>query len=139
MKTITPYLLWFALTITALTLIFRFFLSYGIENDSIAAIAVSAAIYGFLMFGTGWYFGHKDEEYLPIYDIGFRFHFTTYIIHSAITLLWIKFGFCSKNEDTDITFNVLIYWGMLVLIHFVFFLCTRKNSIKNLDKDDLFE
>lgn len=34
MKTITPYLLGFALTATALTIVFRYFLSYGIENQS---------------------------------------------------------------------------------------------------------
>ena len=59
MKTITPYLLWFALTTAILTIVFRYFLSYGIEIDSGAIITVSASLYGFLMFGSGWYFGHK--------------------------------------------------------------------------------
>ncbi|HPW96707.1 MAG TPA: hypothetical protein PK557_07080 [Paludibacteraceae bacterium] len=139
MKTITSYLLWYALTVAVLTIIFRYFLSFGIENNSTAIITVSATIYGFLMFASGWYFGHKDEEYLPIYDIGFRFHLTTYLVHGTITLLWIGLGFCSKNEDTDISVNILIYWGILLLIHFIFFLWSRKKTIKNLDKDDLFE
>jgi hypothetical protein len=139
MKTVTSFLLWFALTIAVLTLIFRYFLSFGIESDSFAIVTTSATIYGFLMFVSGWYFGHKDEEYLPIYDIGFRFHLTTYAVHSAITLLWIGLGFCSKHEDTNISINILIYWGILLFIHFIFFLWSRKNSIKDLDKNDLFE
>jgi len=139
LKFITPYLLWFALAIAVLTVIFRYFLSYGIEHDSGAIITASATIYGFLMFGLGWYFGHKDEKYLPIYDIGFRFHLTTYLVYNAITLLWVGLGFCSKQEDTNIAIHVLIYWGILLLIHFIFFLWSRKKTIKNLDKDDLFE
>ena len=42
MKTITPYLLRFALTATILTIVFRYFLSYGIENQSGIIITISA-------------------------------------------------------------------------------------------------
>ena len=87
MKTITQYLLRFALTATVLTIIFRYFLSYGIENQSGILITISAVTYGLLMFASGWYFGRKDGEYLPIYDVGFRFHLTTYLIHNGISLL----------------------------------------------------
>ncbi|OPZ47412.1 MAG: hypothetical protein BWY95_01490 [Bacteroidetes bacterium ADurb.BinA104] len=139
MKTITPYLLWFTLTITVLTVVFRFILSYGIENDSVTVITASAIFYGFLMFGSGWYFGWKESDYLPIYDIGFRFHLTTYIVHNAITLLWLGLGFGSQYEDMKISVLIIIYWGILLLIHFIFFLWSRKNAIKNLDKTDLFE
>ena len=82
MKTITSFLLRFALTAIILTIIFRYFLSYGIENKSLIIIALSAILYGAAMFISGWYFGKKDGEYLPIYDVGFRFHFTTYLIYN---------------------------------------------------------
>ncbi|NLV38125.1 MAG: hypothetical protein GXY66_02815 [Bacteroidales bacterium] len=114
-------------------------MSYGIEVDSGAIIIVSASLYGFLMFGSGWYFGHKESDYLPIYDIGFRFHLTTYVVHNAITLLWLGLGFGSQYEDMKFSVMVAIYWGILLFIHFIFFLWSRKNSIKNLDKKDLFE
>ena len=139
MKTITPYLLRFALTATILTIVFRYFLSYGIENQSGIIITISATIYGLLMFASGWYFGRKDEEYLPIYDVGFRFHLTTYLIHNGISLLWIGLGFGSKNENLNVSIMVAIYWGIFLLIHFAFFLWARKNSINNLDKEDIFE
>ena len=139
MKTITPYLLRFALTATILTIVFRYFLSYGIENQSGIIITISATIYGLLMFASGWYFGRKDGEYLPIYDVGFRFHLTTYLIHNGISLLWIGLGFGSKNENLNVSIMVAIYWGIFLLIHFAFFLWSRKNSINNLDKEDIFE
>lgn len=139
MKTITPYLLKFALTATVLTIIFRYFLSYGIDDQSGIIIGFSAATYGLLMFASGWYFGQKDGEYLPIYDVGFRFHLTTYLIHNGISLLWIGLGFGSKYENLNVSIMVAVYWGILLLLHFVFFLRANKNSINNLDKEDLFE
>ncbi len=139
MKTITPYLLRFALTTTLLTIVFRFFLSYGIENQSGIIITTSAVTYGLLMFATGWYFGRKDGEYLPIYDVGFRFHLTTYLIHNGISLLWLGLGFGSKYENLSVSIMVAIYWGIFLLLHFIFYIWVRKNSIENLDKEDLFE
>lgn len=139
MKTITPYLLIFALTTTLLTIVFRFFLSYGIENQSGIIITTSAVTYGLLMFATGWYFGRKDGEYLPIYDVGFRFHLTTYLIHNGISLLWLGLGFGSKYENLSVSIMVAIYWGIFLLLHFIFYIWARKNSIENLDKEDLFE
>ncbi len=139
MKTITPYLLRFALTATVLTIIFRYFLSYGIEKQFGIIIIISAAAYGLLMFAFGWYFGRKDGEYLPIYDVGFRFHLTTYLIHNGLSLLWIGLGFGSKYENLNVSIMVAIYWGVFLLIHFIFFLWARKNSINNLDKEDIFE
>ena len=139
MKTITPYLLRFALTTTLLTIVFRFFLSYGIENQSGIIITTSAVTYGLLMFATGWYFGRKDGEYLPIYDVGFRFHLTTYLIHNGISVLWLGLGFGSKYENLSVSIMVAIYWGIFLLLHFIFYIWARKNSIENLDKEDLFE
>jgi hypothetical protein len=139
MKFVTPYLLRFTLAAAVLTIVFRYFLSYGIEVDSGTIIIVSASLYGFLMFGSGWFFGHKESDYLPIYDIGFRFHLTTYVVHNAITLLWLGLGFGSQYEDMKFSVMVAIYWGILLFIHFIFFLWSRKKSIKNLDKKDLFE
>ncbi len=139
MKTITPYLLRFALAATVLTIVFRYFLSYVIENQSGIIITFSAATYGLLMFASGWHFGRKDGEYLPIFDVGFRFHLSTYLIHNGLSLLWIGLGFGSKYENLNVSIMVAIYWGIFLLLHFIFFLWARKNSVDNLDKEDLFE
>lgn len=139
MKTITPYLLRFALIVTPLTIVFRYFLSYGIENQSRIIITVSAVTYGLFMFVLGWYFGRKDGEYLPIFDIGFRFHLTTYLIHNGISLLWIGLGLGSRYENLNLSMMVTIYWGIFLLLHFIFYIWARKNSIDSLNKEDLFE
>lgn len=139
MKTITTYLLRFALTATILTIIFRYFLSYGIENNSGITIVLSAIIYGIAMFISGWYFGKKDGDYLPIFDAGFRFHLATYIVHNVISLLWIGVGFGSVYEKFSVSVMVAIFWGFFLLLHFIFYLLSRKNSINNLSKEDIFD
>ncbi|MCA0430580.1 MAG: hypothetical protein LCH32_08755 [Bacteroidetes bacterium] len=139
MKTITKQLLIFAMFATVFTIIFRYFLSYGIENQSGITTTISAVTYGILMFVFGWYFGLKEIEFLPIYDIGFRFHLTTYLIHNVFSLLWIVLGFGSKFENINIPIKVAFYWGISLIIHFIYFILTRKNSINNINKEDIFE
>ena len=139
MKTITPYLLKFAVAATFLTIVFRYFLSYGIDNKSAIIIALSAVFYGIAMFISGWYFGRKDGEYLPIYDVGFRFHACTYLVHNLISVLWFTFNFNSSYEQLQIIYITALLWGVLLIIHLLFYLYARKNSINNLYKKDLFD
>lgn len=139
MKTITPFLLLFAFTAILLTIGFRYFLSYGITHKSSFIIILSAALYAVSMFIAGWYFGKKDGNYLPVLDIGFRFHFTTYSIHNGISLLWFVLGYNATYEKIQTVYNIAIIWGVLLIVHFLFFLWTRKYAINSLDKDDLFE
>ena len=80
MKSITPYLLKFAVTATILTGLFRYFLSTSLESNNVTMVLISSVLYGLTMFISGWFFGQKDGEYLPILDVGFRFHFATFLV-----------------------------------------------------------
>lgn len=139
MKTITPDLIKFAVVITILTILFRFFLSSGIDNHLNYQIILSAIIYGFGMFASGWYFGKNDGEYLPIHDVGFRFHFTTYLIHNSVSILWFYLGYNSQKENIGLTYTIAMIWGSIVFIHLLSFLWARRKSINDLNKEDLFE
>jgi hypothetical protein len=133
-KLITTYLLKFALVATILTVIFRYFLSYGIDNRSIAIIVLSAVLYSAGMYFAGMYFGRKEHVYLPIYDVGFRFHLTTYLVCSLIWGLFHVLGFGGYGF-----FSGVIIWSFFLLIHFLVFLRARKKAINDLDKEDLFD
>lgn len=139
MNFITTYLLRFALAATILTIIFRYFLSYSINSGLTISVALSAVLYFTGMFISGWYFGKKDADYLPIYDVGFRFHLTTYLLFNLISELWFIFGLNSHYEEFATIHLTAIIWGAFLLIHFMLFLWTRKRTINNLDKRDLFE
>jgi len=140
MKTFfTTNLIKFAITSILLTVMFRYFLSMGIANQNNILIIASALTYGILMGFSGYYFGSKEYEELPIYDIGFRWHLTTFIVHNSISVLWFVFDFQSKYETINVIYVTTIAWSVFLLIHLFIYLSMRKNAIKQLDKEELFE
>jgi hypothetical protein len=136
---ISAYLLKFALSATILVIIFRYFLGYGLENNSHTIIILSSVFYTVGMFAAGWYFGKKDGNYLPIYDVGFRFHCTTYLVHNTISILWTILKITTCYQKIESLIFTVFFWGFLLFIHFIFFLIARKRSFKGLNKSDLFE
>ena len=140
MKTvITSNLLKFILTSIIVTILFRFGLSTSLTNEKKFLVITCAIIYGILMWLSGTYFGKKDHKYLPIYDVGFRFHFSTFLVHNTIAVLWFLFGFESKYENIAVVYRTVIIWSFFLTIHFIYYLYSRKSSIKGLNKKDLFE
>lgn len=139
MKTITPYLLKFAAVAILLTIVFRYYLSYGIANASAVIIVLTAVFYGICMFIAGWHFGKRDREHLPIHDVGFRFHLVTYLAHNLISELWFLLGFNSSAESVSMIHTTAIIWGIFLLCHFMFYLSAGKSAINNLHREDLFE
>ena len=139
MKIITSPLLRFVLISAILTVLFRYVLSYGIEHQLTAVIILAAVIYGVLLFITGWYLGMSDAQYLPILDVGFRFHLTTYVVHVGISELWFLSGSNSSLKHISTVHLTAIIWGSFLLIHFIIFMVVHKKSIRGLDRSELFE
>ena len=140
MKTlITPSLIKFTSTAVILTILFRLALSTSITNEMVVFVIFSSLTYGILMWFIGHYFGKKEYENIPIYDIGFRFHLSTFIAHNSISVLWFTLGFQSHYESIKIVYLIASIWSLSLMIHFFYFLSSRKESIKNLNKEDLFE
>lgn len=139
MKSITKHLIKFGVAAILLTALFRIGLSYGIEHQSISIVSIFAIGYGLTMFLSGLYFGKKEGEELPIYDVGFRFHLVTFLVHNGITELWFMLGMQSNSESIVYVRWSTAIWAFILLIHTGFYLWTRKNTIQNLDKKDLFE
>ncbi len=139
MKFITRHLVYFTLVLILLTILFRYTLSNALEAESWMRIIVSALSYGLLAFIFGWIYGKKDYESLPLYDIGFRFHFATYIVVNSIAILWHTLGLQSQYEELSYTYSTMLFWGLSLILHFVFYLYSRKNAYKGINKSDLFE
>ena len=137
---ITPNLLKFTFATIILTIIFRVGLSTSITNNMIIALIICAVVYAVLMFFSGSYFGRKEYyEDLPILDVGFRFHLSTFVGHNLISIIWFKLGFESKYENIKVVYITAIIWSVFLILHLIYYLSVRKSSIKNLDKDDIFE
>jgi hypothetical protein len=139
MKSITSNLVKFAIYFAIVSIVFRLGLNWAITNHSILLMWLLATIYFILNLGLGWFFGKKDYESFPLYDIGFRFHLVTYVLFVGIWEVWFLFGFQSQFESIIIAHRIALYWGIFLLLHFIAYLFSRKNSIKGLDKSEIFE
>lgn len=137
MKVFTFRLGQFAFFGLILTVIFRLVLSLcaNVENEII--IPLCAIAYCGLMFFIGWHFGKKDVIENEINDIGFRWHFTTYLLCNGVNIVSYYVGLNTESLKT-IGFTAL-FWGIAIFVHFVFFIVTQRKSIKGYDKDEIFE
>lgn len=136
---ITKYLLVFALVATLLSLCYREVLSFGVAHRYTGIIGLASVLYFVTMFAAGWITGYKEARYLPIADIGFRWHLTTYLIFMAVGILWYTLGYAAPNESIVTLWHTALSWGILLFIHFIFYLWRRHKSIKGLKKEEIFE
>jgi hypothetical protein len=88
MKAVTKNLLKFSAVLFALTILFRFTLSRTLDHQEFQNAFFVSMLYGIIIFAIGSFFGRKDRQSLPLYDIGFRVHLATFLICSAIGLTW---------------------------------------------------
>ncbi len=139
MKTLTKNLRFYALALIALTILFRFSLSLLLQDREFSIIWVLATLYGISVFIVAWIFGRKDKLHLPLYDIGFRFHLTTYLICNSIAKLWHSFNFQSDYENIKSVHLTIIIWGACLAVHFIIYTITRKNVIRGIKKSEIFE
>jgi hypothetical protein len=139
MKLFTVNQLRFTTSLFILTIAFRYGLSSLLEASQFTMIWVVAAVYAILVFAVAWYFGKNDYELLPLFDIGFRFHLSTYVVCNMTAEIWYLLGYQSKHENIQTVHLTAIFWGIGLLIHFVYYLLTRKYAIKGIDKSELFE
>lgn len=139
MKSITGNLLKFAAFFALGSILFRFGLSWSITNHAIISMWVFAISYFIYNFSIGWYFGKRDYQSFPLHDIGFRFHFVCYLVFAVVGELWFFFDLQSRFENVKIVHRIAIIWGVFLVIHFILYLYSRKNTIKGLDKSQIFE
>jgi hypothetical protein len=139
MKYITANQLRFGALLLIITIPFRLGLSRLLDANEFTTVWVLAAVYALVVFAMGWIFGRKDYESLPIYDIGFRFHLTTFIICNGVAEILFLLKFNSRYEDIRVVHLTTLIWGVFIIIHFIVFLATRKNAIKGISKADIFD
>lgn len=128
-KVLTRYLIAFSASASILTVIFRYFFSSGISNESMSQVTISAILYACAMYWIGYMFGRKERLYTPWYDIGFRWNLSSYIVHMAVSLAWFQYGFNSPNESINVVYSYGIIWGVLVLCHYLVYNSYRKRTL----------
>lgn len=139
MKTLTPSLLRYAIIASLMTFGFRVFLSALLQSQQFNFVIPLAILFAVIMFMAGRYYGRKDVAYLPIFDIGFRFHLTTFLQFNLVSFAWQLFGSPSGYEHISTLYWTLTFWGLALGLHYYYYLQVRKDTIKDIHRDDLFE
>ena len=137
MKALTIRLGEFAISALVLTVLFRYALNLCIGLNSLFGTVSCSIVYGGLMYLLGWYFGKKDAVENEVHDIGFRYHFVTYILCIAIGYGAYYWGW--NTETLRAMAITAISWGIGLAIHFVFFLLEQRKTIKGYAKDEIFQ
>ena len=137
MRVFTQRLGQFAVSALICTAAFRYALNLAVGKESLAAALGCSIIYFGLMFFAGWYYGSKDAVENEIHDIGFRYHFITYLLCIALGYASYYIGW---NTETIKSMNIgAIAWGIGLAIHFVYFLLAQKNAIRGYAKEEIFQ
>ncbi len=139
MKFITHNQLKYALTLILLSVTFRFGLNALLASGNYAQIWMPATAYGVAIFIAAWVFGKKDKLTLNLFDIGFRFHLTTYIVCNLIAELWVIMDLNALTSSARGIHLTALIWGAVLLLHFALYLFTRKDTYKGLKKSELFD
>jgi hypothetical protein len=138
MKIFTKQLIIFAILMAVYTLAFRIILTYCIGHSAWILLGASSLVYGVGIFFTAFFLGKSDAQENPFFDLGLRFHVTSYLVWAGVSFGWFYLGNPHKYEHVTDILHLLLYWSFIVLVHAVIFLFTRKDTIRGIRKDEIF-
>jgi hypothetical protein len=138
MKVFTKQLIIFAILMALYTLIFRIILSYCIGHSSWILLGASSLLYFGIIFFTAFFLGKADAQKNPFFDLGLRFHLTSYVVWAGVSFGWFYLGNPHKYEHVTDILHPLLYWGFIVIMHTIIFLFTRKDTIRGIRRDEIF-
>lgn len=139
MKSLTKNLIFFAALFLFGAIFFRLGLSHFLENRNYSIVWLIAIFYFIYNFVMGWLFGKRDHESLPLFDIGFRFHFVSYLLFNMVSLLWFLLELNSQYENIGVVYTTAIVWGFFVGGHYILYLIAQKHAINGINKGEIFD
>ena len=139
MKIISRNLLLFAFLLLVYTLLFRYGLGALLSAELWAWVIAIALAYGALIFVTAWMTGKRDGINNFLFDAGFRWNLTTFIVWGAASEAWFLLGLHSAYESIRVVHITLLIWSGFLVLHFILFLILRRRTIKGIHKTDIFE
>jgi hypothetical protein len=139
MKIISRNLLLFAFLLLVYTLLFRFGLGALLTAEKWLWVIIIAVLYGAMIFLTAWTTGKRDGMENFLFDAGFRWNLTTFIVWGAASEAWFLLDLHSVHESIRVVHITLLIWSGFLLLHFILFLILRRRTIKGVHKTDIFE
>ncbi len=139
MKIISRNLLLFALLLLIYTVLFRFGLGSLLTAEKWAWVVIISVAYGAMIFVTAWMTGKRDGMNNFLFDAGFRWNLTTFIVWGLASEGWFLLGFHSAYESIRIVHITLLIWSGFLLLHLILFLILRRRTIKGIHKTNIFD
>ena len=139
MKIISRNLLLYALLLLIYTFLFRFGLSSLLTAERWVWVVLISCAYGAAIFFTAWTTGKRDGMNNFLFDAGFRWNLSTFIVWGAASEAWFLLGLHSLHESIRIVHITLLIWSGFLFLHFILFLILRRRTIKGVHKSDIFE
>lgn len=139
MKIVSRNLLLYALLLLIYTVVFRFGLSSLLTAEKWIWVIIIAVAYGALIFVTAWMTGKRDGMNNFLFDAGFRWNLTTFIVWGAASEAWFLLGLHSVHESIRVVHITLLFWTGFLILHLFLFLILRRRTIKGVHKTNIFE
>jgi hypothetical protein len=139
MKIITRNLLLFAFLLFIYTVLFRFGLSTLLTAEAWFWVVTISVIYGGTIFVTAWMTGRKDGMENFLFDAGFRWNLTTFVVWGIASEAWFLLHLHSTYETIRVVHITLLIWSGFLVLHFILFLILRRRTIRGIHKSDIFE
>ncbi|MEA3460671.1 MAG: hypothetical protein U9R49_02250 [Bacteroidota bacterium] len=139
MKIISRNLLLYALLLLIYSVLFRFGLSTLLTAEKWLWVILISVAYGAAIFFTAWTTGKRDGMNNFLFDAGFRWNLTTFIVWGAASESWFLLGFHSAHEAIRMVHITLLIWSGFLVLHLILFLILRRRTIKGVHKSDIFE
>lgn len=138
MKIFTKHLNIFMLAMAIYTLAFRIGLSNFMDSQQWIWLGLTSLGYFVALFFTAFFLGRADGQQNPFFDLGLRFHISSYLIWAAVSFGWFYLGKPNQWEHVTQIFHVLLYWGVILICHAIAFFITRRETIRGIHKRDIF-
>ena len=139
MKIISRNLLLFAFLLLVYTVAFRYGLGALLTAEKWAWVVIISVAYGALIFVTAWMTGKRDGINNFLFDAGFRWNLTTFIVWGIASEAWFLLGLHSAYESIRVVHITLLIWSGFLVLHLILFLILRKRTIKGVHKTNIFE
>ena len=139
MKIVSRNLLLYALLLLIYTVLFRFGLSSLLAAERWVWVILIAVAYGAIIFVTAWMTGKRDGMNNFLFDAGFRWNLTTFIVWGAASEAWFLLGFHSVHEAIRVVHITLLIWSGFLILHLILFLILRRRTINGVHKTNIFD
>ena len=98
MKILSRNLLLYAFLLFVYTLLFRFGLGALLTAEKWFWVIIIAVVYGGMIFFTAWTTGKRDGMENFLFDAGFRWNLTTFVVWGIASEAWFLLGLHSLHE-----------------------------------------